>query len=140
MKKNITFFAVVAVVVLCASCGNSLKSDAKKMADKTCECTLLAQDMSDMDKIEACAEEIETLGKELDKKYTTTDDQKAFLEAYTEALKSCKAEGVDQMVKMLSGVNPEDFEKNVEDIQSDFDDVADDLEDVVDDLEDAVND
>lgn len=132
MKKSITLLSLFVVVALLASC-DSLKSDAKKIADKTCECTLLAQqDMSDMEKIEACANEIEALGQELDKKYTTKEDQKAFLEAYTEALKSCKAEGVDQMVKMLSGVNPDEFESNVNDFESDLENAANDLEENLD--------
>ena len=126
MKKFFTLFSLVASVAVFTACGNSIQSDAGKMADKTCECAGLAQDLSDIDQIQACANELIQMGKDLDKKYTTEEDQKAFKDAYREALKSCNVQGVDELIGVLDS-----FDENVspDDPDSDSDLFLDDYED-----------
>lgn len=110
MKKVFYSVALFAAVAMLASCGG-MKSDAKKMANKMCECALLAEDMDniDMEKLETCSNELESMGDELDKKYTEKEDQKALAKAFAEELKSCKAKDADKLVEFFESADDFDF-------------------------------
>ncbi|MDR3704323.1 MAG: hypothetical protein P4L28_00240 [Paludibacteraceae bacterium] len=96
MKKCI---AVISAFILCSivltSCGNSVKSDAKEMADKTCKATKLMQKVFAGDKnaakeLQTLTKETEELGNKIKGKYTSEKDQKAFQNEYIKDLQNCK--------------------------------------------------
>ena len=74
MKKVFYLLSTFALVAMFAACSNP-ESDAQKAAKKGCDCLKV---MNDTEKFEACSEEMEKLGDEMEKKYTSEEDQKAF--------------------------------------------------------------
>jgi hypothetical protein len=85
MKKVLYLLSTFALVAMFAACSNP-ESDAQKAAKKGCDCLKV---MNDTEKFEACSQEMEKLGDEMEKKYTSEEDQKAFQDAYMDALKDC---------------------------------------------------
>ena len=96
MKKCIAVIsAFILFSIVMTSCGNSVKSDAKEMAEKTCKASKLMQRVFAGDKtaakeLETISKESEELGKKIKGKYTSEKDQRAFQEEYIKDLQNCK--------------------------------------------------
>lgn len=97
MKKLILFFGVIIYTSLTlTSCvGNSIESDAKKIADLQCKAQTLMQkattgDMSVMAESTKLATEATTLLKEMEEKYTSDSDKKKLAEAVLKEMANCK--------------------------------------------------
>ncbi|MDT0648426.1 hypothetical protein RM545_17170 [Zunongwangia sp. F260] len=74
-------FILGASIVL-TSCGNSIESDAKELAELTCKAE---KDFTDLDNSQKLAE----LADELEGKYSGEDEEK-FEKAFFEAKRNCK--------------------------------------------------
>ena len=84
MKKTLTILgAVLFVTVVMTSCGNSIESDAKKLADL--QCKSLKAGTTDI----AAATETAQLAEKLKDKYQG-DDLKKFEEAFAKEFANCK--------------------------------------------------
>lgn len=90
-KLKITLGLVFTMLL--ASCGGSLESDAKKIADLQCKIMKMSDDIldGDMDASAsiALAEEAEKLEKEMKGKYTTDEEREEFGKALLKALGDC---------------------------------------------------
>lgn len=90
MKVFSSILALLFVVTL-ASCGGGSGSDIKKVAKKACECGELAMS-GDMEKAQACGEEMESIAEEMEEKYgDISDEEEEKMEADMKAamMKSC---------------------------------------------------
>ncbi|NUN08232.1 MAG: hypothetical protein HUU54_03560 [Ignavibacteriaceae bacterium] len=92
--KRILSHLLLIIVLLFAGCRDSIESDAKKAAELHCEAMALmkkaaAGDISSLDEAKKLSEKSEKLMQELKGKYTSLEDTKKFLSAYTEAIKNC---------------------------------------------------
>lgn len=96
MKKCIAVISTSLLLsLLLTSCGNSVKSDAKEMAEKTCEASKLMQKMFAGDstaakKLEKLTKETEELSNKIKGKYTSEKDKKAFQDEFIKDLQDCK--------------------------------------------------
>lgn len=96
MRKLIYFAgALIIASMIMTSCANSVESDAKEVADITCEAGKLmeksfAGDSTAAKEMEELGAKMEALSTELQEKYKTPEEQKAFQEAYMKALEECK--------------------------------------------------
>lgn len=96
MRRFKITIGLIAAFLL-ASCGNSINSDAKKLADLQCKAKDLTQKMMSGDtgsSIEKetgkITKEIEELAQEIDEKYTSQDEQEELQQAIMEAMKKCQ--------------------------------------------------
>ena len=97
MKKiNSILGGMLFVSLLLTSCGgNSIESDAQKVADLACKAQKLkligaSGERSIVADSTALAAEAAKLTIEMEKKYSTPEDQVKFSEAYFKALGKCK--------------------------------------------------
>ncbi len=100
MKKIITNVGVLIFAsVILYSCGNSAESDAKKYAELTCKSQNLAKKMmeseganmaSSLKESQKLMLEVANFGKEMEGKYTSESDKKAFGEALLKEMNKCK--------------------------------------------------
>jgi hypothetical protein len=97
MKKVKLIFGPMffASVVLTSCGGDSIASDAKKIADLQCKAQQLLQkatsgDMSLMEKSTKLTSEATSLVKEMESKYTSDSDKKKLAEALLKEMGNCK--------------------------------------------------
>ncbi len=97
MKKVTTFFgALIFASIIFTSCGgNSIESDAKRLAEFQCKTQKLmvkatAGDMSVMTEMTKLSNESAALSKELEGKYTSDSDKQKLAEAILKAMGNCK--------------------------------------------------
>jgi hypothetical protein len=97
MKNVMTIFgAVLFASVMLVSCGgDSIQSDAKKVAELQCKAQELMQkatsgDMSVVEESTKLANEAATLSKEMEGKYTSDSDKQKFSEALLKEMGNCK--------------------------------------------------
>lgn len=83
--------------ILLSSCGSSVESDAKKLADLQCKSMKMAEkiqsgemDVSNATESMSFAIEASELAEKLEGKYTTGEDQREFQKAVLKAMKDCK--------------------------------------------------
>ena len=89
MKKGMTFLgAILLTASVLTSCGGSVESDAKKLAELQCKAQKV--DPTNMEEAKKLAEEAATLSKELQGKYSSEADAKAFGEAMLKEIGNCK--------------------------------------------------
>ncbi|NAS31981.1 hypothetical protein GTQ40_13425 [Flavobacteriaceae bacterium R38] len=93
MKKRIQIL-LIAVITSLSSCGGSIESDAKKVAELQCEVKELAQkalsgDQSALSESQKLANKANTLTQQLQKKYTTIEDRQKFQQAIIKASQKC---------------------------------------------------
>ena len=94
------FGAILFASFILTSCGgNSIQSDAKKLAELTCKAEKMAAevaaqaaagDMSAITESKKLASEAATLIKEMKQKYTSDSDKKILQEAYLIEMGNCK--------------------------------------------------
>jgi hypothetical protein len=97
MKKVINFIgAILFASTIFISCGgNSIESDAKKVAELQCKAQKLIQkansgDNSILEESTKLASELTTLSKEMEGKYSSDSDKKKFAEALLKEMGNCK--------------------------------------------------
>ena len=97
MKNLLTIFvAILCVSLILTSCGgNSIASDAKKVADLQCKQQQLMQkasagDMSVMAEGTELASQVASLSNEMEGKYTSDSDRAKFAEALLKEMGNCK--------------------------------------------------
>ena len=90
------FGAIFFALILLGSCnGNSIESDAKKVADLQCKAQQLmgkagSGDLSSITESAKLASEAASLTKEMEGKYSSDSDKKKFAEALLKELGNCK--------------------------------------------------
>lgn len=95
MKRNkIIFGLILSLISTLYSCKSSVEKDAQKIAELKCESKELLKkissgDMSVIEDSKNLGEKITQLSEEMDKKYTSDEDQKAFFEALKSASAEC---------------------------------------------------
>lgn len=94
MQKRITFLIAFLSCLFVLNGCSSVDSDAKQLADLTCESMRLLKqaasgDMSVLQKGQELTKQAEKLREELDKKYQTLEEKKEFLEALSKHLQKC---------------------------------------------------
>lgn len=96
MRRFKITIGLIAVFFL-ASCGNSISSDAQKLADLECKSRELHQKMRSGDTDPSAAEELDGILKEMEdlveayeKKYTSDEQQKELEEVFLKATKNCE--------------------------------------------------
>jgi predicted small secreted protein len=96
MKKLTTLFGALLLASLTlSSCGNSIESDAQRVADVACKVSTVMEkamqgDEDAKEESEKLSEEMKSLKEEMEGKYTTEADQEEFKKAVTKATKDCK--------------------------------------------------
>ena len=97
MKKTMNFIgAILFVSTIFTSCGgNSIESDAKKVADLLCKTQKLTEkatsgDASVIEESTKLTNEAQTLQKQLEEKYTSDSDKKKLAEALIKEMGNCK--------------------------------------------------
>jgi len=97
MKRRMRIFGTIlfASIVLTSCEGNSIESDAKKVAELQCKSQKILQtatsvDISIMEESAKLASEAASLSKEIEKKYTSDFDKKKFAEALLKEMGNCK--------------------------------------------------
>ena len=98
MKKLLSLFGALMIAsLILSSCndGGSIESDAKKLANLQCKAQKLGEkltsgDMSVMEEITKLETEAESLAKELEKKYSSADEQEKFIKAVYSEMNNCK--------------------------------------------------
>ncbi len=93
MKKSIWIVGIFMSLTL-LSCGNAIDSDAAKVANLQCEAKELAQsamsgDATAMEESKELLAKATKLTSELQKKYTSIEDQQKFQSALAKALGNC---------------------------------------------------
>lgn len=96
MKKLTTIFGVIifASFIFTSCGGNSIESDAKRLAELQCKVQKLIQkaasgDMSIAEESQKLSSEAATLSKEMDGKYTSDSDKQKFAEALLKEMGNC---------------------------------------------------
>ena len=87
--------AILFASIILTSCGGSIDSDAKKVADLQCKYQKLMQkassgDMSVLSENTKFAAEVAELTKEMEGKYTSSADKEKFSIALLKAMGDCK--------------------------------------------------
>lgn len=96
MKKSITVFgAMVFATLILTSCGSTVESDAKKLAELQCKSQKLSQkilagDMSVSAESMSLAADAAKFSQEIKGKYTTDEEKKRFSEALLKEMGDCK--------------------------------------------------
>jgi hypothetical protein len=96
MKKGMIFLgAILLASSILTSCGNSIESDAKKVAEIQCKAQKLMEkaatgDMTTLAESQSIAAEAISLQKEMEGKYTSEEDQQKFAEALLKEVGNCK--------------------------------------------------
>ena len=96
MKKSITVLgAVLFASLILTSCGSSVESDAKKLAELQCESQklsekILAGDISVTTESMNLAADAAKLAEEVKEKYTSDEEIKKFEEALMNEMGNCK--------------------------------------------------
>ncbi len=96
MKKGLSLVgAILLATSILTSCGGSIESDAKKVAEVQCKAQKLMEkaasgDMSTMAESQSLAAEAIALQKEMEGKYTSEADQQKFNEALLKEVGNCK--------------------------------------------------
>ena len=96
MKKSITVFgAMVFATLILTSCGSSVESDAKKLAELQCKSQklsekVLAGDMSVSAESMTLATDAAKLSEEIEGKYTTDEEKQKFEEALLKEMGKCE--------------------------------------------------
>ncbi len=95
MKKLITTFVTLFFVsFLLISCGNSMESDAKKLAELQCKSQNLIKNSSgDLTKVEEAtktAQEYSDMMQKMQSKYSSNSDQIKFNQALLKEMEKCK--------------------------------------------------
>ncbi len=96
MKKSITVFgAMVFATLILTSCGSTVESDAKKLAELQCKSQKLSQkilagDMSVSAESMSLAADAAKFSQEIKGKYTTDEEKKRFSEALLKEMGNCK--------------------------------------------------
>lgn len=87
----------LVATILLSSCGNSVNSDAKKLAKLQCEAQEITQkmmtgdlDASDSSKMEELTKEIEEVAEKLDKEYTTEKEQEELQRIVMKEMEKCQ--------------------------------------------------
>ena len=91
MKKTILLITLISFFMV--SCGGSIESDVAKLVDLQCQAMGLQKkamsgDADAMKEVKALGEQMMTMGKELEKKYTSDEDKEKFKAAIEEAIKN----------------------------------------------------
>lgn len=89
-------FGLIATILL-SSCGSSVESDAKKLAELQCKSMKMSEkiqsgemDASNATESMSFALEASELAEELEGKYTTDEEKKEFEKAVMKAMKDCE--------------------------------------------------
>lgn len=96
MRRFKITIGLIAVFFL-ASCGNSISSDAQKLADLECKSRELHQKIrsgdinpSEAEELDGILKEMEDLVEAYEKKYTSEEQQKELEEVFMKATEDCK--------------------------------------------------
>jgi ABC-type uncharacterized transport system involved in gliding motility auxiliary subunit len=97
MKRKMRIFgAILFASIIITSCeGNSIESDAKKVAELQCKSQKILHkatsvDVFVMEESAKLASEAASLSKEMERKYTSDSDKKKFAEALLKEMGNCK--------------------------------------------------
>ncbi|SFN73340.1 hypothetical protein SAMN05421738_1323 [Algoriella xinjiangensis] len=96
MKKSITIFgAIIFATFTLTSCGSSVESDAKKLAELQCKSQKLSEkvlsgDMSVSAESMTLATDAAKLAQEIEGKYTTDEEKQKFEEALLKEMGKCE--------------------------------------------------
>lgn len=99
MRKLTFIGAIVMASFALSSCGgvggSSIENDAKEMAELQCAAMdlmekVMSGDESVMAESEEFAKKAEKLQKEIEEKYSSEEDQEAFIAAFEKELENCK--------------------------------------------------
>ena len=96
MKQTITFFGKLLLAsVILTSCGSSIESDAKKVAELQCKAQKIMQEAASGDialteKSSKLLFEAAALSNEMIGKYTSDTDKQKFAEAVLKEMDKCK--------------------------------------------------
>jgi predicted small secreted protein len=96
MKKSITIFgAIVFATFSLTSCGSSVESDAKKLAELQCKSQKLSEkvlsgDMSVSAESMTLATDAAKLAQEIEGKYTTDEEKQKFEDALMQEMGKCE--------------------------------------------------
>jgi|SRR5690554_1171186 len=99
MRKLTFIGAIVMASFALSSCGgvggNSIEKDAKEMAELQCASMglmekVMSGDESVIEESEKYAKKAEKLQKEIEEKYSSEEDQEAFITAFLKELENCK--------------------------------------------------
>lgn len=96
MKKSITIFgAIIFATFTLTSCGSSVESDAKKLAELQCKSQKLSEkvlsgDMSVSAESMTLATDAAKLLQEIEGKYTTDEEKQKFEEALMQEMGKCE--------------------------------------------------
>lgn len=96
MKKSITIFgAIIFATFTLTSCGSSVESDAKKLAELQCKSQKLSEkvlsgDMSVSAESMTLATDAAKLAQEIEGKYTTDEEKQKFEEALMQEMGKCE--------------------------------------------------
>ena len=95
--KNLKITIGLLATILLSSCGSSLESDAKKIAELQCKTMKISEkiqsgelDASNATESMSFALEASELAQEIEGKYTTDEEKKEFGKAVIKAMKDCK--------------------------------------------------
>lgn len=96
MKSLAITFGLVAIMPISA-CGNSIESDAKRLAELQCRAKLMSEKMmsgeselADLSATISLAKGASELMEELDGKYTTEKEKEQLEKALRKAMEDCK--------------------------------------------------
>lgn len=96
MKKVILSSLVsIFISIAITSCGSSIESDAKKVAELKCKAEksmsgVLTGDLSLISESKKLAEEAKTVSEEMEGKYKSHEDAEKFAKALADAMGDCK--------------------------------------------------
>ena len=95
MKQLSVRLCVMALAVSALSCGSSIESDARKVADLQCEARELAKkilsgDQSAAEEAQKLSAEALRLTSELQQKYSSVEDRQKLTQALIDAAANCK--------------------------------------------------
>lgn len=95
--KSLTITLGLMATMLLYSCGGSIESDAKRLADLQCKAQKMSEkmmsgevDLSDMSATVSLATEASELAEELEGKYTTEGEREQLEKALWKAMEDCK--------------------------------------------------
>ena len=95
-KMNVIFGAIIFASFILTSCGgDSIQSDAKKVADLQCKAQKLAQkattgDMSVIAESNKFASEANALSRKMKEKYSSESEKQRFAEALLKEMGNCE--------------------------------------------------
>lgn len=93
MKKTINFILTATFIFFLMSCSSAIERDAKKAAELACKAQKMSKQVMSgdisMEESMELADEATQLMQEMQRKYDSGEDYKAFMEAYNKAISKC---------------------------------------------------